>query len=445
MTHVIPNGGTQNKKSLDMYRLDLLDNTRRDHIPLALGDGQRMNYEKMFNAAVGAVRTEGRYRVFQDLLRHNGRFPRAVWTLPNGQKKDVVIWCSNDYLGMGQKPVVLDAMHEALDTVGAGAGGTRNISGTTHYHVELEQELADLHNKEAALLFTSGYISNEATLTTLSRVLPDCVMFSDALNHASMIQGIRAGKGQKFIFNHSDPDHLESLLRKVDPKRPKVVVFESVYSMDGDVAPISDLCDVAKRYGAMTYIDEVHAVGMYGNRGGGITDRDNLQDRLDIIEGTLGKAFGLMGGYITGSSAMVDCVRSYASGFIFTTSLAPVLAAGAIASIKYLKNSHTERAQQQERVAKLKQSMSELELPVMQTESHIVPLMVREPILCKRVSDELLEEHGIYVQPINYPTVPKGTERLRFTPSPLHDDEMMSHLLGSLDAVWKRHKIQRAA
>jgi 5-aminolevulinate synthase len=430
---------------LDMYRLDLLDNTRRDQIPLELGDGQRMNYEKMFNAAVGAVRTEGRYRVFQDLLRHNGRFPRAVWTLPDGQKKDVVIWCSNDYLGMGQKPVVLDAMHEALDTVGAGAGGTRNISGTTHYHVELEQELADLHNKEAALLFTSGYISNEATLTTLSRVLPDCVMFSDALNHASMIQGIRAGKGQKFIFNHSDPDHLESLLRKVDPKRPKVVVFESVYSMDGDVAPISDLCDVAKRYGAMTYIDEVHAVGMYGNRGGGITDRDNLQDRLDIIEGTLGKAFGLMGGYITGSSAMVDCVRSYASGFIFTTSLAPVLAAGAIASIKYLKNSRTERAQQQERVAKLKQSMSELGLPVMQTESHIVPLMVREPVLCKRVSDELLEEHGIYVQPINYPTVPKGTERLRFTPSPLHDDEMMSHLLGSLDAVWKRHKIQRAA
>lgn len=404
-----------------------------------------MNYESMFEDALNAVHHEGRYRVFQDLLRHRGQFPRATWTLPSGDTKEVVVWCSNDYLGMGQNNKVLEAMHTALDEVGAGSGGTRNISGTTHYHVQLEQELADLHGKEKALLFTSGYVSNEATLSTLARVLPGCITFSDSLNHASMIQGIKQGKGQKFIFNHSDPDHLEKLLKAVDPKAPKVVAFESVYSMDGDIAPIAELCDVADKYNAMTYIDEVHAVGMYGPRGGGITERDDLQDRLQIIEGTLAKAFGLMGGYITGSSTLIDCVRSYASGFIFTTSIAPVIAAGALASIRHLKASSYEREMQQKNATTLKRKLAEYGLPVMDTPSHIVPVMVREPILCKQVSDELMEEHGIYVQPINYPTVPKGTERLRFTPSPLHDEGMMDDLVAALDTVWTRHKLKRAA
>ncbi len=404
-----------------------------------------MDYQRIFSDAIATVKAEGRYRVFANLSRRKGEFPRADRHDASDNARPVTVWCSNDYLGMGQHRSVLDAMHEALEVCGAGAGGTRNIAGTNQYHVKLERELADLHGKEAALLFTSGYISNEASLSTLPKILPNCVVFSDQLNHASMIQGIRHSGAERHIFRHNDVEHLEELLASVDPDRPKLIAFESVYSMDGDVAPIEQICDLADRYNAMTFLDEVHAVGMYGPRGGGIADREGLMHRIDVIEGTLGKAFGVMGGYIAASQTLVDVVRSYAAGFIFTTALAPVLAAGAVASVRHLKISSSERDSQQERAATLKRRLQEQGLPVMMSESHIVPLMVGDPVMTKQVTDMLLDEYSIYVQPINYPTVPRGTERLRLTPGPMHTDAMMDDLVQALSAVWARLDLQRAA
>ncbi len=402
-----------------------------------------MDYKAAFQDAVERVRSEGRYRVFADLKRHRGEFPRATWTSPEGVESDVVVWCSNDYLGQGQNPVVLDAMTSAIDAHGSGSGGTRNISGTNHSHVELEAELADLHGKEAALVFTSGYVSNEATLSTLYKILPGLIIFSDAQNHASMIAGIRAGGGEKHVFRHNDLAHLEALLAAAPADAPKLIAFESVYSMDGDIADLPGTVALAKRYGAMTYLDEVHAVGMYGRRGGGVAERDGVMDQIDICEGTLGKAFGVMGGYIAADAVIVDAIRSYASGFIFTTSLPPALTAGAAASVRWLKDHNEIRVAHQERGATLKRMMAEAGLPVMPSQSHIVPVLVGDPVHTKLVSDLLLSDHGIYVQPINYPTVARGTERLRFTPTPFHTDEMMRDLVDAMSKLWSRCNVAR--
>jgi len=394
-----------------------------------------MNFEGLFQQRLEILHREGRYRVFADLKRRRGFFPAADHLAPDGAR-EVTVWCSNDYLGMGQHPVVLTAMHEAIDAVGAGSGGTRNISGTTHYHVELESELADLHGKEAALLFTSAYVANDATLSTLLRLVPGTVVFSDEKNHASMIEGIRHGGCEKRIFRHNDVVDLEAKLKRYPKHTPKIIAFESVYSMDGHIAPISAICDLAEKYGALTYLDEVHAVGMYGPRGGGIAERDGVMDRVDIINGTLAKGFGVMGGYIAGSRHLCDAIRSFASGFIFTTSLAPVIVAGALASIRHLKTSGLERARHQERVRTLKRSLEAKRLPVMNNPSHIVPVMVGCPIRCKAMTDALLHKHGIYVQPINYPTVAKSTERMRLTPTPTHSDAQMADLIQALDDLY---------
>ncbi len=403
-----------------------------------------MNYDALFQDQLDALRGEGAYRVFADLERRNGQFPRATRHL-DGEQSEVTVWCSNDYLGMGQSPIVLDAMHAALDQCGAGAGGTRNISGTNHHHVLLENELADLHGKDAALLFTSGYVSNWAALGTIAARLPGCVVLSDAGNHASMIEGIRHSRAERQVFTHNSPEDLDRRLSRLDPSLPKLVAFESVYSMDGDIAPIKELCDVADMHGAMTYLDEVHGVGLYGPRGGGIADREGLMDRVTVIEGTLGKAFGVMGGYIAGSKPMVDFVRSFASGFIFTTALPPAIAAGAAASVRHLKASSAERTAHQERVAKVRRRLNAIGIPVMDNPSHIIPVMVGDPRHCKMISDWLLDNHGIYVQPINYPTVPKGTERLRITPSPVHSDDDIDKLVRALSEIWSQCALARVA
>ena len=397
-----------------------------------------MDYDSIFRAAIDRLHDEGRYRVFIDILRTKGSFPNARCFAGHNGPKPITVWCSNDYLGMGQHPKVVAAMEGALHDVGAGSGGTRNIGGNTHYHIDLEAELADLHGKQAALLFTSGYVSNEAALSTLGKLLPGCVIFSDELNHASMIAGIRNSGCEKRVFRHNDLEHLEELLLAEEPETPKLIAFESVYSMDGDIAPIGAICDLADKYGALTYLDEVHAVGMYGPRGGGISERDEVADRVTIVEGTLGKAFGVMGGYIAADKTIIDCIRSYAPGFIFTTSLSPVLVAGALASVRHLKGSNEERLAQQAGAASLKARFREAGLPVMDSVTHIVPLLVGCPVKAKRISDILLAEYGLYVQPINFPTVPRGTERLRFTPGPTHSEEMMAELTAALVEIWQR-------
>ena len=402
-----------------------------------------MDYRSIFEDAVDALRQEKRYRVFADLERIAGRFPRAIFRDGADNAREITIWCSNDYLGMGQHPKVVAAMQDAAGKLGVGAGGTRNISGTNRPLVELERSLADLHRKESALVFTSGFVSNEAAIATIARLMPDCVIFSDQLNHASMIQGVRQSGMQKHIFRHNDLKHLRDLLAATDRHRPKLICFESVYSMDGDVAPIAEIADLAQEFGALTYIDEVHAVGMYGPRGGGICDREGLMERIDIIEGTLAKGFGVMGGYIAANRAIIDAVRSYAPEFIFTTALPPALCAAARTSIEHLKTSSDERRQHQAQVARTKAVLSEAGLPVMKTNTHIVPLMVGDARLCKAASDMLMERHNIYIQPINYPTVPKGTERLRITPTPLHDDTMVAELRDALVAVWASLELPR--
>jgi 5-aminolevulinate synthase len=402
------------------------------------------DYRAAFETAVEQVKGEGRYRVFADLKRVRGRFPRAIRRRADGSEQEVVVWCSNDYLGMGQHPAVLEAMKAEVDAAGAGAGGTRNISGTTRSAVDLEAELASWHRKEAALLFTSGYVANEATLSTLQRILPGLIVFSDSLNHASMIAGIRHGGGERHIFAHNDLEHLEALLAAAPAGAPKLIAFESVYSMDGDIADLAGTLDLAEKYGAMTYLDEVHAVGLYGATGAGVAERDDLLERIDIIECTLGKAIGVMGGYIAADAVIVDAVRSWAPGFIFTTSLPPALTAGALASVRHLKAHPELRAAHQERAAALKARFRAAGIPVMESESHIVPVFVGDPVHTKMISDLLLEDHGVYVQPINYPTVPKGTERLRFTPSPNHDDAMMDDLVKAMDRLWTRCNVARA-
>ncbi|WP_293799356.1 5-aminolevulinate synthase [uncultured Bosea sp.] len=403
-----------------------------------------MDFESFFREELDGLRREGRYRVFADLERQAGRFPIATYHGESGPR-DVTVWCSNDYLGMGQHPKVLAAMHEALDGSGAGAGGTRNIGGTNHYHVLLERELADLHGKDAALIFNSGYVSNWASLSTLAARIPGCIVLTDGLNHASMIEGIRHSRAEKHIFAHNDPHDLRRKLAALDPNRPKLIAFESVYSMDGDIAPVREICDIADEFGAMTYIDEVHAVGLYGARGGGISEREGLTDRLTLIQGTLAKSYGVIGGYITGSAALCDFIRSFASGFIFSSSLPPAVAAGAIAAIRHLKESSAERERQQDRVAALRAKLDAIGIPHLANPSHIVPVMVGDAQACKAISDELLARFDIYVQPINYPTVPRGTERLRITPSPFHSDADIDALVAALGAIWARDGLKRAA
>ncbi len=403
-----------------------------------------MDYTAQLDVAIDRLHEEGRYRTFIDIERENGQFPHAQWTRDDGSKRDITVWCGNDYLGMGQHPVVLKAMHEAIDATGAGSGGTRNISGTTVYHKRLEAELADLHGKESALLFTSAYIANDATLSTLPKLFPGLIIYSDALNHASMIEGVRRNGGAKRIFRHNDVEHLRELLEADDPNVPKLIAFESIYSMDGDFGPIKELCDLADEFGALTYIDEVHAVGMYGPRGAGVAERDGLMDRIDIINGTLAKAYGVMGGYIAASDKMCDAIRSYAPGFIFTTSLPPAIAAGAAASVKFLKTAQELRDAQQLQAKILKMRLKGMGLPIIDHGSHIVPVMVGNPVHTKVLSDMLLEDHGIYAQPINFPTVPRGTERLRFTPSPVHGPRELDALVKAMDVLWAHCALNRA-
>ncbi|BDW83350.1 5-aminolevulinate synthase [Erythrobacter sp. Dej080120_24] len=407
-------------------------------------EGKVMDFEAYFASELDSVREEGRYRVFTDIKRHRGKFPHATRFIED-ETQAVTVWCSNDYLGMGQHPKVLEAMHNVLDECGAGAGGTRNISGTNHYHVELEAELADLHGKESALLFTSGYVSNWAGLGTLAAKIPGCVVFSDSLNHASMIEGIRHSRAPYKIWKHNDVEDLDRHLSEFGPEVPKLVAFESVYSMDGDIAPIADILDVCEKHGAMSYIDEVHAVGLYGPRGGGVAEREGLMDRITVIEGTLGKAYGVMGGYIAASRNLVDFVRSFASGFIFSTALPPAVAAGAAASIRHLKESSAERDLQKERVEQVRRKLDMMGIPHLANPSHIIPVMVGDAHKCKRISDWLMDNHGIYVQPINYPTVPVGTERLRLTPSPVHDDGDIDRLINALSEIWSQCELARMA
>jgi 5-aminolevulinate synthase len=403
-----------------------------------------LNFDAKLDVALARLHDEGRYRTFIDIERKKGHYPHAIWTTPEGEEKDITVWCGNDYLGMGQHPVVLDAMHAALDATGAGSGGTRNISGTTVYHKRLEAELSDLHGKEEALLFTSAYIANDATLSTLPRLFPGLIIYSDSLNHASMIEGIRRNGGEKRVFKHNNLDDLRRIIAADDPDAPKLIAFESVYSMDGDFAPIEAICDLADEFGALTYIDEVHAVGMYGPRGGGIAERDGLAHRVDIINGTLAKAFGVMGGYIAASAKMCDAVRSYAPGFIFTTSIPPAVAAGAAASVAHLKTDQNLRDEQQTQAKILKNRLRGLGLPIIDHGSHIVPLIVGDPVHTQKLSNMLLQEHGMYVQPINFPTVPRGTERLRFTPSPVHGPKEMDALVKALDSLWSHCALNRA-
>ena len=403
-----------------------------------------MNYEAGLDTALNRLHNEGRYRTFIDIERRKGHFPQAIWRRADGTEREITVWCGNDYLGMGQHPEVLAAMHEALDATGAGSGGTRNISGTTVYHKRLEAELADLHGKDAALVFSSAYIANDATLSTLRTLFPGLIIYSDALNHASMIEGVRRGGGEKRIFRHNDVAHLRQLLAADDPQAPKLIAFESIYSMDGDFGPIREICDLAEEFNALTYLDEVHAVGMYGPRGAGVAERDGQMARVDIINATLGKAYGVFGGYIAASAKMVDAVRSYAPGFIFTTSLPPVVAAGAATAVRVLKTAQHLRDAQQLNARILKMRLRGLGLPIIDHGSHIVPVHVGDPIHCKMLSDMLLEDHGIYVQPINFPTVPRGTERLRFTPSPVHDSGQIDRLVKAMDSLWRHCALNRA-